>query len=165
MGYVSSETIDAVVERLNGLHEREFLALQRRLGPAQPELAAFVLAFTHDRGPDVSGFAIATTMVLLEAFRGSGLKMRKARERVVVRQWEASRALLAALRVDVDEKRERAAGTTVTGEPAALAYVFEALMDDEMEDPLHLDPDDFWHLFAVLKTVVETLHEVSEPRR
>lgn len=117
MGYVSSETIDAVIERLNGLREREVIALQRRLGPAQPELAAFVLAYTHDRGPDVSGFAIATTMVLLEAFRASGLKMRKARERVVARQWEASRALLAALREDVEENGERAAGTTMTASP------------------------------------------------
>jgi hypothetical protein len=47
---VSAETIEAVVDRLNGLHQRELLALQRRLGPAQPELAAFVLAYTHDRG-------------------------------------------------------------------------------------------------------------------
>jgi hypothetical protein len=56
MGYVSSETIDAVIERLNGLHEREVVALQRRLGPVQRELAAFVLAYIHDRGPDVCGF-------------------------------------------------------------------------------------------------------------
>jgi hypothetical protein len=49
--------------------------------------------------------------------------------------------------------------------PAEIRYVFAALTDDDPSDAVRLTDEEFWHLLAVLKTVVETLHEVSEPAR
>lgn len=51
-----------------------------------------------------------------------------------------------------------------TAEPHVMRYVVDALTEEPDEDPA-LTVEEFWHLFAVLKTVVETLHEVAGARR
>ena len=74
-------------------------------------------------------------------------------------------AVLGAFRAEYESLRDQASGAVGTDEPAALDYVFNTLLDEDLDDPVEMKADQFWHLLAVLKTVVETLHEVSEVRR
>jgi hypothetical protein len=52
-----------------------------------------------------------------------------------------------------------------TSKPVAIGYVVAALTEVSEPDSVHLTDDGFWHLYAVLKTVVEALHDgVAAPR-
>jgi hypothetical protein len=138
--YVSQTTIEAVIDRLDRLTPAEIQALQTRALQRQPELSAFVLAYTEDVGEDGAGLALYVTLVLSEAFR-------------------------ASFRDECERLGASANGNILTAEGEALRYVFAALTDDDPSDAVRLTDEEFWHLLAVLKTVVETLHEVSEPAR
>jgi hypothetical protein len=61
-----------------------------------------------------------------------------------------------------EEAAELAAATKATEEsvePHALRYVIEALTEGDPDDPVPLSADEAWHLFTVLKTAIDSLHD------
>jgi hypothetical protein len=158
---VSEATIDQVCERFAAIEPAEAQRAAARMGPFQPELTAFVIASTSALSQKAIELGMYATLILYEAFRVSHFKVHKARERLVVRQWEAASELVADLRDSGWRPTDRAELDVDTAEPHALGYVIDALTYDTPDDSVNLTDDEFWQLFAVLKAVVETLHEVA----
>lgn len=100
--FISDGVISATLDTLNAASPAEAAARQERTGQFQPELTAFVAVFTLKQRAAAAGIGLFIMLVLYEAFRASAVKVRKARERVVLRHWRAARDHAEALRVDVD---------------------------------------------------------------
>jgi hypothetical protein len=158
--FISDEVISATLDMLNAASPLEAAARQGRSGRFQPELTGFVAAFTLEQRPDAAGIGLFIMLVLYEAFRANAVKVHKARERVVLRHWRAAREHADALRLDMDNPMELLDDIPESSEPAALQYVIEALTE-VTDDGVQLTDDEFWHLYAVLRAAIETLHEVA----
>ena len=98
-------------------------------------------------------------------FQVHHVKMRKARERVVIRQWEAARDRVDALRAAGLGREELGQSAVETTEPYVMRYVLEAFTERADDDPIDISDEERWHMVAVLMTVVETLHEMAGAER
>ena len=165
VGHIPADVVEATWPRIGALEPAAMAALQKRNGPFQPELTGFVLGFTSDLRPDALGVTLYAMVVVYEMFRVHHIKVRKARDRIVIRQWETARDLTEELR-EAGVTRDDLLGSDIeTTEPFALRYVIEAFTEQTEDDPIDISDDEFWHMFAVLKTVVETLHEMAGAER
>jgi hypothetical protein len=165
VGYIPADVVEATWQRIGAFEPEAMAALQKRSGSFQPQLSGFVLGFSSDLRPDALGLTLYAAAVVYEMFRVHHVKLRKARERVVVRQWETARDLAAELR-EMGVTREGLLRANVkTTEPFALRYVIEALTERTEDDPIDINDDEFWQIFVVLKTVIETLHEMAGAER
>ena len=158
--FISDGVISATLDTLNAASPAEAAARQGRAGQFQPELTAFVAVFTLKQRAAAAGIGLFIMLVLSEAFRASAVKVRKAREQVVLRHWRAAHDHAEALREDVNGPMELLDDLPESSEPAALQYVIEALTE-VTDDGVQLTDDEFWDLFAVLRAAIETLHEVA----
>lgn len=157
---IADETVTQTLEALNSASSEEVLALQKRSGRFQPELTGLAIAFSMEQRPEAAGVGLFVMIVLYELFQRSRVKVKKARERVVLRHWRAAREQAAALQVDVDDPLELLDDLPDSSEPIALQYVIEALTE-ETDDKVQLTVDEFWRLYVVAVTMIETLHEMA----
>jgi hypothetical protein len=158
--YLIESVLLSALERLNTSEPAEVVKLQARSGRSQPELTAFILAAVLELRREAAEVGLFAMLVLYEAFRSRCKKVQKARERVVAKHWKTVRAQVAALRVDVDSPIDLLDELPVTSEPVALRYVIEALTDADAESVVLTDAE-IWSLLTILKTAIETLHEVA----
>ena len=119
------------------------VALQRKSGPFQPELTGFVIGFTSDLRPDALGLALYASVVVYEIFRVHHLKLRKARERTVLRHWETTCQLVEDLHSQCDRQGTLRDLHIETTEPFVLQYVVDALTEQNTGDPIELSDDEF----------------------
>jgi hypothetical protein len=165
VGQIPAEVVEATWRKIGAFAPAEMSALQSRSGQFQPELTGFVIGFTSDLRPDALGLALYAMVVVYEMFRVHHVKVGKARERVVIRQWEVAQDLTTRLR-EQGVKRDKLLHADIdTSEPLAMRYVIEAFTEQASEDPIDIRDDEFWHMVAVLKTVIETLHEMAGAER
>jgi hypothetical protein len=165
VGQIPAEVVETTWRKIGAFDPAEMSALQGRSGGLQPELTGFVIGFTSDLRPDALGLALYAMVVVYEMFRVHYLKIRKARERVVVRQWEVAQDLTSRLREQGVRRDELLHADIDTSEPLAMRYVIEALTERAADDPIDINDDEFWLMVAVLKTVIETLHEMAGAER
>jgi hypothetical protein len=167
-GALTGPKISDTWNRVMECDDREFARLARKSGPFQQELSGFVVAFTLDLRPEVSEHARAMMVALFEIYREHATSVRPAGEEAVQTQWQRSKAAIADAEalVDAGESIE----TILVGhpQPTLMTLILGVLMEvdpDEVdefepgldEDPLDLDDQEFWHLLAVMHTVVAVL--------
>lgn len=160
---ISPELMEATWTAVAQMEPHDLQRLQKLCGDDQEELTAFALAYLTERSPDAAGVGLYTHVVLMEAFRRTQSRFRKIGPEDVVRKWEDNTAFVDALaearygrqplRVDPDRHAE----------PAALQYVFDALTEEDEDDPVDIDEDDFCHVVGVLKTVIDCMHDAQLP--
>ena len=165
MGQIPGEVVETTWRKIGAFDPAEMSALQGRSGRFQPELTGFVIAFTSDLRPDALGLTLYAMVVVYEMFQVHHVKVRKARERVVIRQWEVAQDVTSRLREQGVKRDELLHADIDTSEPLAMRYVIEALTEQASDDPIDINDDEFWHMVAVLKTVIETLHEMAGAER
>ena len=161
MGQIPADVVEATWQRIGVAEGAVISALQRKCGLSQPELTAFVIGFTEDLRPDAMGLTLYAMVVVYEVFRVHHVKIRKARERVVLRQWEMARAFTEELRERGLSRRDILVADINTAEPYAFRYVIEAFTEQSEDDSIEISDDEFWQMLAVLRTVIETLHEMA----
>lgn len=158
--FVQPNSIEPTWRRIGGSSPAAILQLQKSSGKRQPEIVGFVLGFTADMSPDVVGLALYVMLVVIEMFRTSGArKIVKVRESTIMRHWHANESLLGELRTKAAELAAAIKAAEESVEPHALRYVIEALTEGDPDDPVPLSADEAWHLFAVLKTAIDSLHD------
>lgn len=162
--FVDAALVEQTWQRLGALPPSEMLKLQRQCGKLQPDLTAFVLAFTSALSPEAVGLGLYVMIVVLAMFRDACPgKQRKASERLILRIWRESEA---AVTDSLDappgsDPLQQLLGTS--SEPAILESVFDAFTDMEQEEPVALTREEVERLLAVMRTFIETLHQVCRP--
>jgi hypothetical protein len=161
VAFVSQDVVEATWKKAGAMDTKTARALQKKSGKSQPELTGFTIGFTHELRPDAVGLALYIMVVVFEMFRAAGVKTRKASEQSVMKHWKRSSELAAQLEASGVVPSQLSALNLPTEEPYVLQYVIDALTEVPDDDPVELTTSEFWHLFATLKTVVDTLHDAS----
>lgn len=160
--------IQSTWNRVMECDNREFARLARTSGSFQEELSGFVAAFTMDLRPEVSEHARAMMVALYEIYREHAASVRLASEEAVEMQWRQSKARVAEAEAIV--AAAHSIETLLVGhpQPVLLTLILGVLMDvdpenedglwtDPEQEPLDLDDREFWHLLAIMHTVVAVL--------
>ena len=159
--FVSQDLVEATWKKAAAMNARTALAIQKNAGKLQPELTGFVLRWTQELRPDAIGLALYVTVVVFEMFRATGVKIRKATNKSVMAHWKCCVEQADHLETSGVEPHTLLSLGLSTDEPHVLQYVIDALTEDSEGDAVVLTAKEFWHLFATLKTVVDTLHDFA----
>jgi hypothetical protein len=160
---VAEETVETSWQAVAGLAPQQARSHMMRLGRRQRELLAFVTTMTEDLSVNAQEVAIYAFVVVCHMFEHSQkLQLPKAKRRQIAAAYERTTEELGRL-IAADERfLERHAQVSTGNEPFVMRYVSEVLL--EPDDPeARLNDDEIGEVFICLKTVVDVLHEISEP--
>jgi hypothetical protein len=141
------------------MSSNDILRTQKLCGKEQPELTAFVLAFTSDLSPEAIGLALYAHVVVTEAFRRTKTPFRKIKAGKIERTWKDNFGFINELKQAGHTRKPFQIDASLSSEPGALQYVVEALTEPDEEDPVELDEHEFWHILQLLKTIVDCMHD------
>ncbi len=161
MQCVPEHIVERTWDRIADMGLRETRALMKTSGPFQEELVGFALAFTHELGPDVGGVTMYITVVVFEMFRELGEKhIRRVDDDAVMQHLERNEALLRDGTGEIDELAAMVAALGPMQERFVMRYVTDTLAQATDDDSgFDLTMDDVCHMFLVLKTIVDCLHD------
>jgi hypothetical protein len=134
--------------------------LQKQCGKDQNELTGFVLGFTSDLRPQALGIVLYAHAVIMEAFRCSGIRVRKIKVAVIMRTWKETVAAIATLKDRGEHPPQLRAQPGLGAELAVLQYAIDALVE-ETDDNIVLTPEEFWRCLSVLVTVISCMHNAG----
>ena len=157
---IDAATVEATWRRIGALTDAEARREGKRGGREQPDLLAFIMAFTQELSPAAQELAIYVFYVVLAIFRAAaGRRVPRVKAGAIEHQWSKNSDELERLQGAHERFLERAALQQISGEPEVMRYVVEAVMEagDDPDDPLELTEEDQGMLFLVLKTVVDVL--------
>ncbi len=164
MTMIDAATVEATWRRIGALTDAEARRETERVGREQPDLLAFVLAFTQELSPAAQELGVYVFHVVLATFRAAaGRRVPRVKAGAIERQWSKTSEELERLEGAHERFLERAALQQVSDEPEVMRYVVEAVMEagDNPEDPVELTEEDQGMLFLVLKTVVDVLQQAA----
>lgn len=158
--FIDPDTVATYDARLRGMSARDAVALQKSAGRFQPEVVGFVIASVADLRPDAASLGLYTMVAVLEMFRAGGSQVvKKVRESTILRHWAANRSSLGEARGAAAPLSALLTTWADSSEPAVVSFIAETLSGEDDEDPVTLTAEESWHLMAVLKTVVDALHD------
>jgi hypothetical protein len=137
--------------------------LQKQCGKMQEELTGFVLGFTSDLGPEALGLTLYIHLVIVDAFRRSGVKFRRIRPGRIERTWAENGQFVQTLQAAGFGQSSFQVPPELSSEPAITQYIVDALTEKE-DEPIVLSAEEFWHAFRVLKTVSDCFHNARHDR-
>ena len=162
---IDAATVEATWRKVSALTEAQAWGEAERAGREQPELVAFVLAFTGELSPAAQQLGIYVFHVVLAIFRAAaGRSVPHVKSDAIERQWTENTEELERLEGAHEVLLEKAALRQASDEPEVLRYVVEAVMEagDDPDDPVELTDEEEGMLYLVLKTVVDLLHQESD---
>ena len=127
------------------------------MGKNQPDLLAFLIAFTADLRQEVKELAIYIAFVVYTMFLDVKGTIPKFSSREIMGIYDANALFLETL----EGTHERIATVQVSKQPYVMKYVLEALMEDAEEDGIALTEEDIGFLFVLFKTEIELLDSRS----
>ncbi len=161
---IDAATVEATWRRIGAFTEAQARRETEHVGREQPDLLAFVVAFTQELSPAAHELGVYLFHVVLAIFRtAAGHRVPRVKAGAIERQWSKNSEELQRVEGAHERFLERAALQQVSGEPEVMRYVVEAVMEagDDPEDPVELTEEDQGMLFLVLKTVVDVLQQTS----
>jgi len=133
--------------------DKEMLAM----GKNQPDLLAFLMAYTDDLQQELKELVIYIAFVVYKMFLDSRGKIPKISSREIMARYNENTRFLES----PEGTHESLIGTIANGEvskqPYVMKYVFEALTEDAEEEGIRIMEEDIGLLFIVLKTEIEVL--------
>lgn len=123
----------------------------------QPDLLAFLMAYTDDLQQDVKELAIYIAFVVYKMFLDSSGKIPKISGKEIMARYDENTRLIESLEGAHENFIDRIAGVQVSKQPYVMRYVLEALMEDAEEDGINLTEEDIGSLFMLFKTEIEVL--------
>ena len=161
MQFVPEHLVDRTWDRVTRMSLRKTRALMKKMGPFQEQLVGFAIGFTHDLGPDGGGLAMYMTVLVLEMFGELGQEhIQCVDEDAITAHLERNEALLHDRPGVHDTLPAMAAAIGPMEEPFVMRCVIETLAQaTEGEDSFDLTAGEIRHVFLVLKTVVDCLHD------
>ena len=127
------------------------------MGKNQPDLLAFLMAYTDDLQQEAKELAIYIAFVVYKMFLDSGGKIPKISGKEIMAGYDENTRLIESLEGAHENFIDRIAGVQVSKQPYVMRYVLEALMEDAEEDGINLTEEDIGTLFILFKTEIEVL--------
>jgi hypothetical protein len=130
------------------------------MGKKQPDLLAFLMAYTDDLRQEVKELAIYIAFVVYKMFSdSSGGNIRRISSKQIVAWYNKNTRLIESIEGAHEKFVDRIAGMQVSKQPYVMKYVLETLMEDAEEDGIDLTEEDIGSLFILLKTEIDVLDE------
>jgi hypothetical protein len=161
---VSSELMEETWQDVGAMHDAEIKRRQGLCGKEQEELTAFVLAYLSDVAPEAMGLGLYAHLVVIEAFRRSGVPFRKLKPGRIESTWKDNFDFINELRAAGRPRAPFRLASGLSSEPAVMQYVIDALTEENEDDPIDVSDDDFWSILQVLKTVSDCMHSAQRIR-
>lgn len=127
------------------------------MGKNQPDLLAFMMAYTDDLQQDVKELAIYIAFVVYKMFLDSGGKIPKISSREIMSRYNENARFLESLEGAYENLIEKIANVEVPKQPSVMKYVLEALTEDAEEDGIRIMEEDIGFLSILFKTEIEVL--------
>jgi hypothetical protein len=127
------------------------------MGKNQPDLLAFLMAYTDDLRQEVKELAIYIAFVVYKMFLDSSGKIPRISSNEIMVTYDENTRLIESLEGAHEKFIDRIASVQVSKQPYVMKYVLEALMEDTEEDGIDLTEDDIGSLFILFKTEIEVL--------
>jgi len=157
METLSEEFVEKTWQEVAGftraMANKEMLAM----GKDQPDLLAFLMAYTDDLQQEVKELGIYISFVVYKMFHDSAVKIPKISSRKIMTTYDENALLLEGLEDANGKIIGRIASLKVSKQPYVMRYVLEALMEDAEEEGIDLTGEDIGFLFILLKTEIEVL--------
>jgi hypothetical protein len=131
------------------------------MGKHQPDLLAFLMAYTDDLQQEVKELAIYIAFVVYKMFHDSSGKIPKISSKEIMARYDENIRFIESIEGTHDKLIDRIAGVQVSKQPYVMKYVLEALMEDAEEDGIVLTEEDIGSLFILFKTEIEVLDKRS----
>lgn len=133
--------------------DKEMLAM----GKNQPDLLAFLMAYTDDLQQELKELAIYIAFVVYTMFLDSNGTIPRISSREVMAGYNENARFLEELKGSHGDLIEKIAAVTITQQPYVMKYVLEALTEDAEEDGIHIAEEDIGFLFILFKTEIDVL--------
>jgi hypothetical protein len=131
------------------------------MGKNQPDLLAFLMAYTDDLHQDVRELAIYIAFVVYKMFLDSSGKIPKISGKEIMARYDKNTRFVESLEGADEKFIDRIANIQVSKQPYVMKYVLEALMEDAEEDGMNLTEEDIGSLFMLFKTEIEVLDQTA----
>lgn len=127
------------------------------MGKNQPDLLAFLMAYTDDLEQEVKELAIYIAFVVYKTFHDSAGKIPKISSKEIMAVYNENALLLEDLEGAPGKILDKIESLKVPRQPYVMKYVLEALLEDAEEEGIGLTEEDIDFLFILLKTEIEVL--------
>ncbi len=151
-GFVE-KTWQQVAEFTPDRANKEMLAM----GENQPDLLAFLMAYTDDLQQEVKELAIYIAFVVYKMFLDSSSNIQRISSKEIMARYDENTRLIESLEGAHEKFIDRIASVQVSKQPYVMKYVLEAIMEDAEEDGIDLSEEDIGLLFILFKTEIEVL--------
>jgi hypothetical protein len=131
------------------------------MGKNQPDLLAFLMAYTDDLQAEVRELAIYIAFVVYKIFLASSGKIPKILSKEIMATYDETAHLVESLEGAHEKFIDRIASVQVSKQPYVMKYVLEALMEDAEEDGINLTEEDIGSLFMLFKTEIDVLDNIA----
>src|SRR4030066_838296 len=146
-GFVE-KTWQQVAEFTPDRANKEMLAM----GKNQPDLLAFLMAYTDDLPQEVKELAIYIAFVVYKMFLDSGGKIPRISSKEIMAEYDENTRLIESLEGTHEKFIDRIASVQVSKQPYVMKYILEAIIEDAEEDGIDLSEEDIGLLFMLFKT-------------
>jgi hypothetical protein len=127
------------------------------MGKNQPDLLAFLMAYTDDLQQEVKELAIYIAFVVYKIFLDSSGKIPRILSREIMTSYNENTRFMESLEGTNEKFIDRIANVQVSKQQYVLKYVLEALMEDAEENGIDLTKESIGLLFILFKTEIEFL--------
>jgi hypothetical protein len=127
------------------------------MGKNQPDLLAFLMAYTDDLQQDVKELAIYIAFVVYKMFLDSSGKIPIISSKKIMAMYDKNTSLIESMEGTHEKFIDRIASVQISKQPYVMKYVLDALMEEAEEDGIDLTEEDIGSLFILFKTEIEVL--------
>lgn len=127
------------------------------MGKNQPDLLAFLMAYTDDLQQDVKELAIYIAFVVYKMFLDSSGKIPIISSKKIMAMYDKNTSLIESMEGTHKKFIDRIASVQISKQPYVMKYVLDALMEEAEEDGIDLTEEDIGSLFILFKTEIEVL--------
>jgi len=161
MDPLSEEFVEQTWQKIAGFTPARATKEMHAMGKNQPDLLAFLVAYTDDLEQEVKELAIYIAFVVYKMFHDSAGKSPRISSKEIMSRHNENVLLLEGLE-GVDGKIiDKIKSVKVSNQPYVMNYVLEALLEDAEEDGIDLTEEDIGFIFMLLKTEIEVLDKRS----
>ena len=157
MGPLSEEFVEKTWQQVAAFTADRANKEMIAMGKNQPDLLAFLMAYTDDLQQEVKELAIYVAFVVYKMFLDSSGKIPRLSSKEIMARYNENTRIIESLEGAHEKFIDRIAGVQISKQPYVMKYVLEALMEDAEEDGIDLTDEDIGSLFLLFKTEIEIL--------
>ena len=157
MGPLSKEFVEKTWQEVSGFTPARVDKEMLNMGKNQPDLLAFLMAYTDDLQQEVKELAIYIAFVVYKMFLDSSGKIPRISSGEIMARYNENERFLGSLQEAHEQLIEKIVDVEVFKQPYVTRYVLEALTEDAEEDDIRITEEDIGFLLILFKTEIEVL--------